>query len=111
MKQAKAAIITENGNRCSIRNFDAEVAKRRKTREEVFEENTIYEAKLFLQVRESFLSKIKSISERKIEESVRTHKVPYEKLDHSLLEILNRAVAEYTSNSAPKSMRICQCCQ
>ena len=104
MKQAKAAIITENGNYCSIKNFDAEAAKRRKTREEVFEENTICEAKLFLQVRESFLSKIKSISERKIEEFVRTHKIPYEKLDHSLLEILNRAVAEYTSNSAPKSM-------
>ncbi|KAM0680710.1 hypothetical protein GINT2_000981 [Glugoides intestinalis] len=71
MKQTKAAIITENGNRCSIRNFDAEAAKRRKTREEVFEENTICEAKLFLQVRERFLSKIKSISERKIEEPVR----------------------------------------
>ncbi|KAM0679792.1 hypothetical protein GINT2_001963 [Glugoides intestinalis] len=71
MKQSKAAIITENGNRCSIRNFDVEVAKRRKTREEVFEENTICEAKLFLQVRERFLSKIKSISERKIEEPVR----------------------------------------
>ncbi|KAM0679829.1 hypothetical protein GINT2_002001 [Glugoides intestinalis] len=71
MKQAKAAIITENGNRYSIRNFDAEAAKRRKTREEVFEENIIYEANLFLQVRERFLSKIKSISERKIEEPVR----------------------------------------
>ncbi|KAM0679714.1 hypothetical protein GINT2_002124 [Glugoides intestinalis] len=71
MKQAKSASITEKGNRYSIRNFDAEAAKRRKTREEVFEENTICEAKLFLQVRERFLSKIKSISERKIEELVR----------------------------------------
>ncbi len=48
----------------------------------MFEENTIRVAKLFLQVRESFLSKIKSIPERKIEEPV----------------------TEYTSNSAPKSM-------
>ncbi|EQB60932.1 hypothetical protein NAPIS_ORF01495 [Vairimorpha apis BRL 01] len=79
-------------------------SKRLKTDSINIDEYGLRDAKLYLQVKTLFLSKIENSKKTNIEDAQRTRKIPSEKLDHQLLEILNRLVGEYVSTHRPKNM-------
>ncbi|KAM0680191.1 hypothetical protein GINT2_001575 [Glugoides intestinalis] len=54
-KKAYNALTTQSGRKCSIRDFKKEAVKRVKTIDIILEENTLFEAKVYNEVRKTFL--------------------------------------------------------
>jgi len=102
--QAQKAVVTATGRPCTLKDFSPQEAKRRKTVESMFEENTLYEAKLYNHVKDMFLAAVKERSKTPVDEPMRTRKVPGDRLDRALLGILNRLAGEYAAVNNPQSM-------
>lgn len=103
-KSAVGLLTTSTGRRCTARKFQEESVKRRKTIEEVFEENTIREAKLYLELRSKFCQKFAENKKRQITEAEHPRKVPSEKVNSQVLKLLNKAAGEIVSKYPPETM-------
>ena len=103
-KKSLRASTTQAGRKCSLREFKKEAVKRIKTIDTILEENTLFESKIYNQVRKTFLECNREIANLEVEEVERTRKVPNEKIDHLVLEAVARAVGEYVQTQPPSNM-------
>lgn len=94
-KKASRVLTTQSGRKCSIREFKNEAVKRVKTLDIILEENTLFEAKVYNEVRKTFLECIREVASVEVDKTEKTRKVPNEKVNHLVLEAIARAVSEY----------------
>lgn len=103
-KKASQALITTSGKKCTARDFKKETVKRVKTLDVIFEENTLFEAKVYNEVKKTFLECIQEVKNLEIDKVERTRKVPNEKLNQLLLEGISKAVSGYVLTKPPSNM-------
>lgn len=104
ISQAKKALVSETGQKCSARNFQDVAVKRRKTVLQLFEENTLKETQLSLKLLSMLRVHIRKMESCPIEEVVMTQKVPSQKIQLDVLVALNCAVGQYANENTPKQM-------
>jgi len=97
-------LTTQSGRKCSIREFKKEAVKRVKTLDVIFEENTLFEAKIHNEVRKTFLECIREVANVEVNKVERTRKIPNEKIYHLVLEATAKAVGEYVHTKPPSNM-------
>src|SRR3984885_7779160 len=100
-KKAREAIISKNGNLCSIKEYRKNPVKRQSTEKD---QQSLEEARIYQEMKEKFLVKIKELSSSKIDEVERTKKIPSTLVDGALLKALNRVAGEYANSHHPKNM-------
>ncbi len=79
--RAQKALTTSSGRQCTNREFKLEATKRRKTVLTLFEENTLYEAKIHLEAFNVFKEKLATLKNQNVEEVERTRKISSLKVD------------------------------
>jgi len=93
-RSAEMAIVSQSGRKCSRTKFAEESVKRQKNIVELFEENSLSEFKLYTKVRDQFVKELGNLKTLKVEDFNRTKKIPYEKQDTMLIDLINQAIAE-----------------
>ena len=104
-KKATRGLINTSGRKCSSREFKNDSVKRVKTLDEIFEENTLFEAKIYNVTKNSFLEYIRGNEDVEVDKAERTRKFPNEKINHIVLDAVTRAVSEYVHTKPPSNMR------
>jgi hypothetical protein len=94
-KKAAKTLNYQSGWKCSIQDFKKEAVKRVKTLDTILAQNTLHEAKIYNEVRKTFLECIQEVRNVNVDEVERTWKVPNEKINHLLLEAVAKAICEY----------------
>jgi hypothetical protein len=59
---------SQSGKKCSIRDFKKEAVERVKTLDTILEENTLHEAKIYIEVRKTFLESIQEVKNLNVDE-------------------------------------------
>ena len=103
-KKASKTLTTQSGKKCTIRDYKKAAVKRVKTLDVILEENTLFEAKIYNEVRIIFLECIQEVASIDVDKAERTRKVPNEKINHLKLEALTKAVSEYVHTQPPSNM-------
>ena len=103
-RRAREAIVSKNGNPCSIKEYIRNPVKCENTQNVFEDQQSLKEAAIYHEIKERFLMKINELQGLKINEVERTRKIPSSKVDKTLLSVLNRVVGEYASTHQPKSM-------
>ena len=103
-KKATDVLTTQSGKKCSSRDFKKETVKRAKTLDVIWEENTLFEAKVYNEAKKTFLECIREVASVEVDEVERTRKVPNEKINHLMLEAVAKAVGEYVHTKPPSNM-------
>lgn len=103
-KKASNALTSQSGKRCTVREFKKESTKRVKTLDVIFEENTLFEAKVYNEVKKNFLEYKKEVMNLDLDKVDRTRKVPNEKVNHLVLNAVARAVSESVKAKTPSNM-------
>ncbi|HEY4832379.1 MAG TPA: hypothetical protein VIH61_07480, partial [Waddliaceae bacterium] len=103
-KKAREAIISKNGNLCSIKEYRKNPGKRQSAEDVVEDQQSLEEARTYQEMKTKFLVKIEELSSFKIGEVERTKKIPSTKVDGTILKALNRVAGEYANSHQPKNM-------
>ena len=103
-KRAMNALTLTSGKKCTIREFKNESTKRQKPIEVLFEEKTLYEAKVQNDVRKVYAVKMAKLKEVDVNSTECTRKISSEKVDLLKLEAVCLAVGEYSKLHPPRSM-------
>ena len=103
-KKAQKTLTSQSGRKCSARDFKREFVKRVKTLDVILEENTLHEAKIYNEVRKTFLECIKEVANVEVDQAERTRKIPNEKINHLVLEAIAKAVSEYVYTKPPSTI-------
>jgi hypothetical protein len=74
-------LTTQYDLKYSIRDFKKEAYKRVKILDTILEEKTLHEAKIYNEVRKTFLECIQEVRNSNVDEVERTRKVPKEKIN------------------------------
>jgi hypothetical protein len=93
-KSAEMVITSESGKKCSRSKFAEESSKRRKSIVDLFEENYLSELKLYTKVRDQLKTELANLKTLNVEEVPRTKKIPSEKQDTIVIDLINQAIAE-----------------
>ena len=104
-KRAGRALTILSGRKCTAREFKKEAVKRVKTIDVILEENTLHEAKVYNEVRRTFLEAIQEVASVEVDKVERTRKVPNEKINHLVLEAVAKAVSEYVHTKPPSNIK------
>ena len=102
--QAQCLLVSDNGRKCTVRDFVGDSTKRLRKAESVVDETTLGDARLYIRVRDVFMRKLKEISTMRVEDVERTSKVSSDKLDLKVIEALNKAVSESVTVNIPCSI-------
>ena len=103
-KQANFAITSVAGGQCSRRKFAEESTKRVKTIDTYFEESTLHEAKVYLEIKQKYYVLMRDARDREIDNAKWTRKVASEMVDPLILGAVNRAAGEFAAQFPPVSM-------
>ena len=103
-RRARTAVTTETGRPCSIRRFAETADKRRKTVTELFDENTLEDARRYARVEAALAKHIRDAARKGIEEAEFTRKIPSQKVDTAVLAALNRAAGAYAAENPPSTI-------
>jgi hypothetical protein len=103
-RKANFVITSNGGTLCSRKKFVEESAKRVKTIDEHFEENTLHEAKVYLEVRKKFDILLKDNRSGEIDCAKWTRKFTHEEADPLVLGAIDRAAGDHAARYLPTSM-------
>ena len=103
-KKASHVLTSQSGKRCTAREFKKESTKRVKSLDTVFDEKSLYEAKIFNDVKTVYLKCIQEGANIDVDKAERTRKVPEEKVNHLVLDALSRVVGESVQLKPPTNM-------
>ncbi len=99
-RKAEAAVVGEQGKRCSREMFSEQIKKKTKTVDELVEENTLQDLKLYQSARDQILKELGNIRTMRVEDVPRTTKIPNEFVDSNLMENLDQALGEIIQKKA-----------
>jgi len=104
-RRAESFISSQAGLKCSRRKYITESSKRIKTVENLFEDNTLHQAKVITKAREVFRKELASIKLKEVAEVEWTRKVQSEKFDFEILEAIDQVANETLIKNPPSSWK------
>ena len=87
-------IVSKNGHRCSRTKFAEESSKRMKKDEDLTEEKSMSELKLYIRVRDHLKIELGNLKNIDVEKAPRTKKIPSDKQDSLVIDMINQAISE-----------------
>lgn len=103
-KQANAEIVNNSGVACSGKKFINKSAKRAKTSEAHFEENALYESKVYLEIKQKFNLTMQKSFKCEIDQAKKTRRYTYKEVDSLALGAINQAAGDYATLNPLVSM-------
>ncbi|KAI5174136.1 hypothetical protein PAEPH01_2079 [Pancytospora epiphaga] len=102
--RADSAITNYAGGKCEQKQFIEKSTKHAKRLDTYFEERTLHEAKVYLEIKQKYLALMQEARDREINKPKWTQKIALGQVDLLILRAVNQAVREFAAQYPPMSM-------